>query len=628
MSTPGSPLNYCAHVEKHLLFPGCTALAAALLVSILPSALAGGVPPAPMVPEHEQALLGTNREQIPGLGWLDIGHTGETRNLATTESVGDGAAMMVYAPRGDSGRILAYNSEVVFSRERNDYKTWKGISFWYRGDGTDATGVMAWGEHVEHLYRFPLKTLGWSKVFVPWVAFGPEFSTEETHSNLVLKIEMPSGDTHDYVLDHVRFFEGEAIQEETPPQEPVSLWPTRLVRPRYGFVLEPKDLKLETSKGISFWVKPGGTTALGSLAWWGATEERYFFPLDQKHWQLINVPWEKMPSRPRHIAAERQHLIFSVQQPTVDGHYFIIDRLHLYKKKIIEAVTPTGRADEPGAALALDFTERSEQLKPIWEKVRKRENMNLVLIGDAICIGANLDYMRAKKNLFFEAGFGVRVMITIPRHFDYKQRSYLLEMFDARSGAWEQLSGPKPIRSGFYAVVLGTHGINSELTPSGLERVRSYRPDVVVMQPGIYDVLYGTPETFENKLDTFVKALKEAEILVVLGTQTPVVDVQPSEFIDGKSYWEHGKAYAEICRKIARRYRIPLVDVRQAFESRGPQCLGDLYADTIYPNRHGHRQIGLMYFSMLTGVNQPLWGHVPPGDQLREPYRPRIRPVE
>ncbi|MFT7512886.1 MAG: hypothetical protein ACI9QL_002094 [Candidatus Omnitrophota bacterium] len=585
-------------------------------------------PPASLsVPPGERPLLGVNREQVPGLGWLDVGHTGETRNLATTESVGDGAALMVYAPSGDTGRILAYDSRVVFSEERNDFTSWRGISFWYRGDGTDATGVMAWGENVEHLYRFPLNTLGWSKVFVPWKDFGPEFSTEETHSNLVLKIEMPKEDTHHYLLDHVRLFDGAPLDEARPPDEVVSIWPARLVRPRYGFVLEPNDLNLETSKGISFWVKPGGTTALGSLAWWGATEERYFFPLDNEAWQLVNVPWDKMPPRPRHISPERQHLIFSIQQPTVNGHYFILDRLHLYKSKVIEAVTPTGREDEAGGASTLDFLVRTDPLEPIWEKIRQRADLNLVLIGDSICVGANLDYMRAKKNLFFDAGFGARLVVTIAKHFAYKERAYILEMFDARTGAWEQLSGSKPVRSGFYSAILGTHGLNSELTPSGLERVRSYAPDIVIMQPGIYDVLYGTPVSFEKKLDTFVKALMDDNILVVLGTQTPIVDFQPSTFLDGRSYWEHGEAYAEVCRTVAERYQLPLVDVRKALEVRGARCLGDMYADTIYPNRHGHRDIGLLFFSMLTGVHQPLWIHVPSGDQLREPYRSRVRPL-
>ena len=579
--------------------------------------------PDPIVPPDEQPFLSTARERLPGLGWIDFGDSGITFDTATTESVGDGTGLLVFSEIKRPGRIVAYNSKLEVSETRNDFIDWAGISFWYRGDGTDATGVLAWGNEMNYKTRFPLGNTGWKKHFVPWDTFGEYFDRTKSHSNLVLSIELPDEVNYNYTLEHVRMFKGERPTNEYRRASIESKWPPRLVRSGGGFVIESKDLDYENTDGVHFWVFPGGTFSKGTLAWWGRTDDKKFFSLENRRWQHRSFTWDELPPRPTHIPLERQRLIFSLQPPRLEGHWFVMDRLHLYKHPVIETVSPTPRKDALGHLSTKDFLKRREKMNAFSQRLRRTEPMTVVAIGDSIISGANLAYLHNGEERFYMSGFGGWMLSATASRFGYSSSFLNVELFDPRSSRWNQITPASPFRKGFYATVLGTQGTNSELGPSGLERVESYRPDLVLVQPGVYDVFYGTPEGFEQKLDNFIQALHKKNYQVVLGSQTPVADMEPNELIKGENYYERSKAYAAICEKVADRYDLPFVDVRGALEARGPRGLGDNFQDTIHPNKRGHRIIGILYYAMLSGEDNTIWQYVPKPKELGNPYLPK-----
>ena len=600
--------------------PLLCSIAICSLLPLFSAGLAAQTLPEPIVPENEKPFLGVARERLPGAGWINFGDSGITFNTATSESVGDGTGMMIYTQVKNPGRIVAYDSAVVVNQQRNDFKEWTGLSFWYHGDGTDATGVIGWGENMQHRIRFPLDNTGWKKHFIPWDDFGKYFNQNTTQSNLAFAIELPDQANYVYTLDKVRMFSGEKPVETQHSSRIESPWPTRLVRPGGGFVLESSVLNEDETDGVQFWTVSNGTTAKGTLSWWGNTETKTLFSLENTTWEHKAFGWDELPPRPEHIPRERQRLIFSLKPPTRKGHWLVMDRLHLYKRPVIETVSPTVRADPPGYISTKQFIKRREKLEPFQQRLRNRESINMLAIGDSIISGENLIYLYNGNNYFYMSGFAGWMLTATGTRFGYKSKFLNVEIYNPRNGRWRQLTPPNAFRKGFYATVIGTEGLNSELTQLSLDRVDSYKPDLILLQPGVYDVFYSTPEIFEQKLDHFVKSLIDKKYTVVLGSQTPVINMEPSQLLNGDSYFNKGKAYATICEKIADQYELPFIDVRGALEARGTRAVGDNFQDTIHPNKRGHRIIGILYYSMISGEDRTIWQFVPKPNELASPY--------
>jgi len=582
--------------------------------------------PLPIVPENERPLLGFDRERMPSQGWIDFGASGLTFTTATSESVGDGSSLLVYAEKRRPGRVIAHNSKIVVDPQNkiNEFLEYAGICFWYHGDGTDATGVLAWGDDLKHKHRFSLRNTGWKKEFIPWYKFGDYFDTEVTHTNLALSIEMPDPSRYNYTLDKVRTYSGEKPFEERHSPQIVSKWGARLIRPGGGFVIESDDLNVEEKSGIQFWMIGSGTSAKGTIAWWGNTDAKKFFSLEDTEWKHFAFDWNELPPQPDHIPPERQRLIISLQPPTRDGHYMVIDRLHLYKHAVVEPVKPTVRNDPPGFLSTKPFLKRREKLEAFGQRLKNNDPINVLAIGDSIISGANLAYLHNGENRFYMSGFGGWMLTATASRHGYKFRFLNVEIYNPRNGRWNQITPASAHRKGFYATVLGTEGTNSELTPLSLDRVDSYKPDLVLVQPGVYDVIYTSPEVFEQKLDSFVKDLIGKNYLVVLGSQTPVIDTRPHPLAEEETYFERSRAFAPICEKIADKYDIPFVDVRRALEHRGSRYIGDNFQDHILPNKRGHRIIGLLYYAMISGEDRDIWQFVPSKQDLEDPYSPRI----
>jgi lysophospholipase L1-like esterase len=297
-----------------------------------------------------------------------------------------------------------------------------------------------------------------------------------------------------------------------------------------------------------------------------------------------------------------------------------MDRFHLYKNEVVEAVQPTPRKDPPGHLATADFLHRRELLAPFSKRLRSTEQVNVLAIGDSIISGESLSYLHNGDRYFYKSGFGGWMLEATASRFRYKYQFLNVEIYDPRNGRWRQITPASAHRKGFYATVLSTTGSQSELTPQGLARIDSYKPDIVLIQPGIHDVFYTSPAEFEQKLNSFVETLLEKKYTVVLGSQTPVIDMQPRADLEAGTLYEHGKKFAAICENIAEKHELPFVDVRAALDARGPRYVGDNFQDAVHPNKRGHRIIGILYYAMLSGEDNKIWQYVPNEEELKNPY--------
>lgn len=193
----------------------------------------------PFVPEgeypvHSRYPMFLYMAAVPGAGVSWDWDKGTIWHYGTTQSVGDGAGMYVYAPAGKVGWLSARDtlSGVVndYDAQLNDVKRkvdltndYKGLCVWIKGDGSDNKAVFSVGfpPSRAHQFRIPLKDTQWHKVFMPWDKWEKPLNVPQWF-NVMMSIER-NDDTKAnwYVIDRLHFYKDEKTEaiKPTPDQD-------------------------------------------------------------------------------------------------------------------------------------------------------------------------------------------------------------------------------------------------------------------------------------------------------------------------------------------------------------------------------------------------------------------------
>jgi hypothetical protein len=179
----------------------------------------------PFVPVGEKPFFWGCTQIIPGTRvwtqWLN----GDIWHYNTRQSVGDGAGMTIYAPAGAEkvGWLCSMDTGVQPVKDKDgkviedDLKAYKGLCLWFKGDGSDATGVFStnW-DFSDHQVRVPLKETAWHKVFLPWDRWTPKPITDYWYS-LTYSIERKDATRPNwFIVDRVHLYQQEKTEEITP----------------------------------------------------------------------------------------------------------------------------------------------------------------------------------------------------------------------------------------------------------------------------------------------------------------------------------------------------------------------------------------------------------------------------
>ncbi len=203
-----------------------------------PPATAPALNTEPFVPEGEKAFYPDFMNVIPGTRiwcqWL----SGDIWHYNTTQSVGDGAGMIVYAPAGSEkvGWLCSMDTGIQPEKDKDGnvihdpLKQYRGICLWIKGDGSDGTAVFStnW-DFSDHQFRVPLKDTGWHKVFMPWGKWSPKPITDYWWY-LTYSIERKdASEANWFIVDRVHLFEEEKTEEITPTADvdPTGMIPAR-----------------------------------------------------------------------------------------------------------------------------------------------------------------------------------------------------------------------------------------------------------------------------------------------------------------------------------------------------------------------------------------------------------------
>ncbi len=158
--------------------------------------LAGSMPvplpdpnPYPPVPAGEASVEMYYQWGIPGSRTWHDSSKGDTVHadlevFDTSESVGDGSAMMLYlgAGKSDPGWLIGMDlgtqpSNSDFNKDgKIDYD---GICFWFKGDGSSATALIGinWGSSSDAKFSISMSNPNWQKIYMPWSQWNPPITT-------------------------------------------------------------------------------------------------------------------------------------------------------------------------------------------------------------------------------------------------------------------------------------------------------------------------------------------------------------------------------------------------------------------------------------------------------------------
>jgi lysophospholipase L1-like esterase len=190
-----------------------------------------------------------------------------------------------------------------------------------------------------------------------------------------------------------------------------------------------------------------------------------------------------------------------------------------------------------------------------------------------------------------------------------KKGQFLFEVYEPRDRSWITMSPTMAFSTGLTVANFGVRGTDPEHLRRAYARSFHYKPDVVFIQTGTSDAIFRTPAQYEEDLIRLVDQVQKDGRLPVLITPIPAADPVPAA--DGVSPLARSEDMAERCRKLARARDLPLVDAHAAFMAGGELSLGEVYFDRTHLNILGHRFMGDLLYSMLSGNSAQIWNETP-----------------
>jgi hypothetical protein len=274
--------------------------------------------------------------------------TGDLGVYTTAHSIGPESAMLFYQPRGATpgGEILVYDVGALENEKEHDLATYKGVSFWLKGDGGGGAISLGgnWNQtntNNPRIGTFPLAERKWTKHFVPWAKFArPPGPGGFYYVNV--KLEPASDRACWAVLTRLSLYKDEKTEPVEPPadvSDPPGLIPAeRFVEPG---VAEAQQRVAKTiaklkarqpvtvvvtgdsiTAGAQLWyMNEEGSTRVGDSAIYFAVLERALarhYGYADGHHRAVFKKWI-FPDKKKDPAAEEHFEIITGEPPAADS---------------------------------------------------------------------------------------------------------------------------------------------------------------------------------------------------------------------------------------------------------------------------------------------------------------------
>ncbi len=385
----------------------------------------------------------------------------------------------------------------------------------------------------------------------------------------------------------------------------------------------------KTYKGFSFWMRGDGGDGVLSLGTnWNQNSPDNprigTFPLAQKEWKKIFVPWSKFTKLKESNTFWFWNAKVAPLKPR--AAWAQIARPSLYAEEIIEPIQPVETADPEGMLPAGQFVKPgvAEALKlmpKILAKLKAGLPVTIVVAGDSITAGAQLWYTerpgkgfeRDSESYIYHAVLEQK----LAAFYKYKNNRFILkkwESVDKKTGKTPSgntadgfaitTPGITPIEDGtlpfdgLQVIGVGAGGKTTQFGAEHLDDLTQFKPDLVIWMYGINDALGKNIKAYVTHSTTAIKALQEKKYEVLLSGTT---------FFLGNQYFENSASFREPGMEMAKTLNVPFVDNFGAFTARGQRYIGDLLSDNVHPNHIGHRFMASVLAASLGLPEQFVW---------------------
>lgn len=463
----------------------------------------------PFVPETEKSFYEPLMQVVPGVRHWVMWQRGTLMHFSTTQSVGDGSAMIVHRPAGPAapGWLVAYDSGVQPVKDKegkvlvDTFAKYKGLCLWIKGDGGEMTAVftISYGNS-KNFFRVPLKDAGWHKVFMPWDKW----------------------------------------------QEPIT----------------------------------------GN--WW--------------------------------------YLTYGLERTdNTKASSYIVDRVHLFTEEQTEQITPTPDNDPPGLVPARAFVSGRDKISKTLEKLKARKTVKIVIAGDSLVTAAQLWYAKSSSAAPNEDVYPMTYWWILGERlktaYGYDKAACMLRTHNDKEKKWFDTVAQRPVADlQVFAVARG--GWTAAAGLEHIEQILNEKPDLVIWEYGINDMINGQPEKYVKATEAAVDKLKAAGIEVVLQTMTTSADLMPHHWLKYKSTYDvAGEASAQT-RRIAQAKGCAVADMYAALSCRGIQFVGDIHSDFVHLNHYGHEMFADVLDALLTDRDVRIWKYGPAAEKAKAATRP------
>ncbi len=579
-------------------------------------------PPLPPPDPGYRPLMGVDRERMPGWGLTHPGRNPILLPYGTTQSAGDGAALLLFTPQdglGTEARILAPGEFITVTSNRNEFAESVGIRFWARGDGSDADGWIALGQNTGAEVVFPLSRRQWREYRFPWASLPYDFRTNETLRVIEYGMRTPRREKQYLLLDEIDLMPA-GEDPASPFPEPKERLNYLTVKPQDpGHILYNLHTRTNGTAGVRFKFRGGGTTRRARVHWEGASDRAVWLDLFANRWEDRRIYWKDMPPPPDRAA---QHIVFRFDEPPPLGHTFVFDRLELVRDwDAGTAISPTPQTDPPGRLDPAPFVINGTALQPVIDKLKAKARTSIVVIGDALLSAPPVPYAPPNPLAHLDTA-GARLYPFLRAHYRPPGAQVRYDIYQPDRRAWQSLGGSAPWSTGLIVASAILPDAEPRTLDAGVQHALAFAPDLVLLQIGMQHVLYSTPDAYRNELGQAIRILRNRGSLVAVATPPPVAELGAELSGEAGGAWERSREFARVAREVAAEMKCACIDAHAAVLSRGPVAASPLYQDRFHFTIQGHWLLSNLYAHALGVPGRVLWDDLAPTAFTEIPPRP------
>lgn len=340
------------------------------------------------------------------------------------------------------------------------------------------------------------------------------------------------------------------------------------------------------AKGISFWVKGDGSDNYGRVTFgYDTSKPSHYFPLKDRAWHPVRLKLSDFNKPITTLAWLHFGLKPGAKRPT----YYTVDKLEPIsdfssytpekdaKLKQAAAARPPGKICEVKDLKA--FVRGGQNLARVKKKLKAREAVKIVVIGDSVTAGIQL-WSIGKEPVKEPYRFRNTMAREIAKHYKYDDTHQVIEVKDKKDKERKTTNIHK--FGGITVIDESRSGGHTRGAKARLNRPLAHKPDVFVVELGTNDSYMMPLKKFQANFDAILDKLAATGAEIVLMTNSPGAYTEEKE-----------QPFQQAIIKTAEKRNLALVDMFGLFyEGVGPNAYTVYFSNKFHPNWNGHLLLG------------------------------------